>query len=77
MEVNKQISLRLRPEHWEMFRDEAKKRSMPLTVWIIQACLAYDATAERWEKKRAEGKTWPKCSLCGKKHDRNDHFGGK
>lgn len=75
MEVNKPVLLRLRPEHWNRFKEEAGKRGMPLTVWILQACLAYDATADRWEKKKSEGKKWPKCSMCGKKHDRNDHFG--
>lgn len=75
MEVNKHpVLLRLDPEFYERFREKAEARGLPLTQWILQACFAYEATADRWTKKKTETKKWPACTLCGKKHDREEHF---
>lgn len=61
----KNVLLRLRPEHHERFRTKADARDLPLTRWILQACLAYESKGARFSKKQP----LPPCRLCGKQHD--------
>lgn len=53
------ISLWLSPEHKSTFERKASKRGLPLALWLLQAALAYERKAERYEaKKEAEQETW-------------------
>lgn len=70
--MRKHVLLRLLPEHHEAFLAKAVNRDMPLTKWIIQACLAYEAKGARFGKKAGGNKN---CHICGGKHDPQEHFG--
>ena len=66
----KAVLLRLLPEYHERFVAQAKARDLPLTKWLIQAGLAYESKGARF----AKAKKWPVCSICQKRHDREEHF---
>ena len=70
----KNVLLRLRPEHYERFKAQAVARDLPLTRWLLQAALAYEAKGARFGKKREAVKQFEPCSLCGKRHDKQEHF---
>ena len=70
----KPVLLRLRPEHYERFKAQAMVRDLPLTRWILQAALAYEAKGARFGKKQDSVKRFEPCSLCGKRHDKQEHF---
>lgn len=60
----KSVLLRLRPEHYARFRAKADARDLPLTRWILQAALAYEAKGARFTKKLASA-----CVRCKKTHE--------
>lgn len=68
----KGVLLRLRPEHHTAFKEKAVARDMPLTKWIIQACLAYQAKGARFSKRTP--KEYGPCGHCGMKHNPKEHF---
>jgi hypothetical protein len=70
--MKKRVGFDLDEDLYNEFKEKAVDRHMPLTVWVIQACIAYAKTADRYKK----GKEWPVCGVCGKKHDEKSHYGG-
>lgn len=50
----------------------AKSVNEPVTSWSKRAILG---TLSRWKAPGVDKTVWPKCSLCGKHHNEEEHWG--
>lgn len=69
----KLIQLWVSEDKWELMKRAADSVEEPITTWVRRAIFA---SLRRWEIPEKDTKLWPKCNVCGKTHDRNDHFKG-
>lgn len=70
-EGKKLIQLWVAEETWNELRLVSDSVEEPITTWIRRAIYA---ALRRWEKPEVKKSNWPKCSICNKKHDENDHY---
>ena len=66
----KLIQLWVTEDKWADLRKASDSVEEPITTWCRRAIFA---ALRRWEVPESKAK-WPKCSVCGKKHDEKEHF---
>jgi hypothetical protein len=66
------IQLWLGEEKYQQVKKAAESAEEPVTVWIRRAVYGM---LRKWEVPESK-KLYEPCSMCGKRHDRNEHFNG-
>lgn len=67
----KTVVLRLDLDKWLQIKAAAASVQEPMTIWIRRAVFA---ALRKWEVPKVNETLIEPCSICGKRHDRNDHF---
>lgn len=64
------VGLWLDLDKWEQIQRAAESVQEPMTTWIRRAIFG---SLRKWEIPEAS-KLREKCSICGQKHDKSEHF---
>ena len=67
----KLVQLWIDSDKWELIKRAADSVQEPMTTWIRRAVFT---SLRRWETPDKDSKLWSKCSICGKHHNRDEHF---
>ena len=67
----KLVQLWLDEDKWNQIQRAADSVQEPLTAWIRRAIFA---SLRKWEVPEVKSGVYEKCSVCGAKHDKNEHF---
>lgn len=73
-EVSKErkvVRLVLDADKWAQIKAAADSVQEPVTGWIRRAIFA---ALRKWEVPKPDKAAYPRCSLCGKHHNREEHF---
>lgn len=76
-EVSKEkhlVQLWLDEDKWLEIRLAADSVQEPITGWIRRAVFA---ALRKWEVPKVNQTVYDKCSMCGKRHNREEHFKGE
>lgn len=69
----KLIALWLDLDKWELVQKAADSVQEPMTTWIRRAIFT---SLRKWEmpEPKPSSKLYDPCSICGKRHDKEEHF---
>src|SRR6266849_2799829 len=70
----KLVNLWLDEEKWNQVKRAADSVQEPVTSWIRRAIFA---SLRKWEMPNPRPSTFDKCSICGSRHDKQEHFKGE
>jgi hypothetical protein len=70
----KLVQLWLDRDKWELIQKAADSVQEPVTAWIRRAIFA---SLRKWELPTMKSSTFEKCSICGQRHDKQEHFKGE
>jgi len=65
------VQLWINEDKYQEVKLAADSVEEPVTTWIRRAIFA---ALRRWEKPSVAKSAYPKCSVCGKHHNEQDHF---
>lgn len=65
-----QIVLWVTEDHYEQIKKAAESAEEPVTTWCRRAIFGM---LRKWEIPESK-KLYDPCSICGKRHDKNEHF---
>lgn len=65
------IQLWVSAERYAQLQTAAASVEEPITAWIRRAVFG---ALRKWEVPALDKDAFEPCSLCGKRHDRNEHF---
>lgn len=67
------VQLWLDEGHWQQVKLAADSVEEPVTSWIRRAVFQ---ALRKWEVPEPTRKVYDPCTICGKRHDRGEHFSG-
>lgn len=67
----KLVQLYLAKDKWDLLKTAADSVDEPITVWIRRAIFG---ALRNWDAPTLKKANWPKCTVCGKKHDEQEHY---
>ena len=67
------VQLWLDEDKWQQIKLAAESVQEPVTGWIRRAVFA---ALRKWEIPAVSRAAYEKCSICGLKHDKHEHFKG-
>lgn len=67
----KLIQLYVSTEKWNLLKAAADSVDEPITAWVRRSIFA---SLRNWTAPKMKSANYPPCSMCGKKHDEQDHF---
>lgn len=65
------VQLWLREDKYQEIKLAAESVQEPVVTWIRRAIFA---ALRKWEVPKIRESSYEPCSICGKRHDRNEHF---
>jgi hypothetical protein len=65
------IPVWVKAEIYEQFKAAADTVQEPVAAWVRRAALS---SLRRWKVPKADQSVWGICSICGVRHNRNEHF---
>ena len=71
--AKKLMQIRWQEDLYEEIKSAADRLDEPMTVWLRRAA----RNQLRKERQPVADKNFPPCTICGKKHDPQDHFTGE
>lgn len=70
-EGKKLIQLWITREKWDQLKQAADTVEEPITTFCRRAIFS---TLRNWKKPTMKAENFPKCSVCGKLHDEQEHY---
>lgn len=67
----KLIQLYVSTDKWNQLREAADSVEEPITTFCRRAIYG---TLRNWKPPALPSSNFPKCTVCGKKHDEEDHY---
>lgn len=67
----KPIVLWVKPHFHKQLKLAAESMGEPVTAWSIRALAG---ALNRWKKPQLDKSLYPRCNMCGTRHDPKDHF---
>lgn len=70
-EGKKLIQLWVSKDKWELMKQAADTVEEPITTFCRRAIYG---TLRNWKAPALKSENFPKCPVCGKKHDEEEHY---
>lgn len=67
----KLIQLYVSQDKWELLRAAADSVDEPITTWVRRSIFA---SLRNWTAPAMKKENFPKCSVCQKHHNEQDHY---